>query len=295
MKQAVLLLAHGTPDSAEQVPAYLQHVTSGRQLLAEVVVEIQHRYALVGHSPLTEITRAQADTLQRKIKVPVHVGMRNWHPFIADTIAKMRADDITHALVICLAPQNSRTSVGMYKKAVQAAAHDKLQCAFVESWHAQPELIEAFAAKLRAVRTRQQPVIFTAHSVPTRTIDEGDPYDQQARETAQLVAKRAGLSQKDWRFAFQSQGQSGGPWIGPTVEATIDALASEGNNEVVVQPIGFLCDHVEVLYDIDIAFKHYARSRGIELTRTESLNDSPQLTEALAAIVHAHLPQPTTA
>lgn len=299
MRQAVLLLAHGTPDSAEQVPEYLKHVTFGRTLPPEVVSEIQHRYALVGHSPLTEITLAQAQALGRQIQVPVYVGMRNWHPFIADTVGKMIGAGVTHALVICLAPQNSRTSVGMYKRAVLAAAQDKLQCTFIESWHAQPELIEAFAERLRAVRKHNEPVIFTAHSVPCRTILTGDlagdPYGQQARETARLVAERDGIPEQEYFFAFQSQGQSGGPWIGPTVEQTIDALAAEGCKQVIVQPVGFLCDHVEVLYDIDIAFRDHARGRSLELSRTESLNDSPKLIAALAAIVHAHLPQPTTA
>jgi protoporphyrin/coproporphyrin ferrochelatase len=295
MKHAVLLLAHGTPESPDQVPEYLKCVTGGRPLPPEVVKEIQHRYALVGRSPLTEITLAQAEALAREITFPVYVGMRNWYPFIADTVAKMLADGVTHALVICLAPQNSRTSVGLYKKAVTAAAADKLKLHFVESWHAHPQLIEAFAEKLLAARHHGEKVIFTAHSVPMRTIEEGDPYDQQARETARLVAEHAGLSDADWVFAFQSQGQSGGAWLGPTVEETIDALAAQGIMRVLVQPIGFLCDHVEVLYDIDVAFREHASQRGVTLTRTESLNVSPKLIAALASLVHANLPQHATA
>jgi ferrochelatase len=211
----------------------------------------------------------------------------------------MLADGIAHALVICLAPQNSRTSVGLYKKAVLAAAGDQLQLTFVESWHAHPKLVEAFAEKLAAARHSSQIVIFTAHSVPCRTIlcgeSAGDPYGQQARETARLVAGDAGLRDDEWVFAFQSQGQSGGPWIGPSVEETIDALVAEGKKNLLVQPIGFLCDHVEVLYDIDRAFIEHAKSRGAALTRTESLNLSPKLIAALASLVHSNIPQHATA
>jgi ferrochelatase len=215
--------------------------------------------------------------------------MRNWHPFIASAVERMLADGITDATVICLAPQNSRTSVGLYRKEALAAAGAKLRLDFVESWHAHPNLIAAFAEKLRAARRSSEKVIFTAHSVPTRTIisedGEGDPYERQARETAALVAKQAGLSESDWVFAFQSQGVSGGPWIGPTVEETIEGLASV--RALLIQPIGFVCDHVEVLYDIDIAFKRFAAERGVTLARTESLNTSPLLIEALAEIIRS--------
>lgn len=306
MKRAVLLLAHGTPESAEQVPAYLQYVTSGRPMPAEVIAEIQHRYAQIGRSPLTDITRDQAAALARMLDTPVYFGMRNWHPFIAPAVEQMLADGITHAIVICLAPQNSRTSVGLYRKAVLTAAAEKLQLDFVEDWHAQPELIAAFVEKLRASRQHHEKVIFTAHSVPCRTIlsggqpglsgeQAGDPYGRQARETATLVAKQAGLAATDWVFAFQSQGVSGGPWIGPTVEETIDALAREGARATLVQPIGFVCDHVEVLYDIDIAFKQFAAARGVTLTRTQSLNTSPRLIAALADIVRSRVREHATA
>ena len=305
MKRAVLLLAHGTPESAQQVPAYLQYVTSGRPMPAEVVAEIQHRYAQIGRSPLTDITRDQAAALARMLDIAVYFGMRNWHPFIAPAVEQMLVDGITDAIVICLAPQNSRTSVGLYRKALVAAAAEKLQLDFVEDWHAQPRLIAAFAEKLRASRQHDEKVIFTAHSVPCRTIlsgqaglsgeQAGDPYGRQARETAALVAEQVGLVEADWVFAFQSQGVSGGPWIGPTVEETIDALAREGVRATLVQPIGFVCDHVEVLYDIDIAFKQFAAARGVTLTRTESLNTSPRLIAALANIVRSRVREHVTA
>jgi len=287
-KKAVLLLAHGTASTVADIPAYLGKVFGGRPVPEPVIAEVTHRYQEIGGSPLTKITLAQGRALEQRISRPVYVGMRNWHPFISDVIAKMISDGMDRVTAICLAPQNSRTSVGLYKNAVLTAAGDNLKVEFIESWHDQPKLITAFADKLRAARAQDGtnvPVIFTAHSVPTRTIEGGDPYEQQARETAALVAKANGLASGEWRFAFQSQGMSGGPWIGPTVEDTITTLQVEGHERVLIQPIGFLCDHVEVLYDIDVAFKQFAADRGVELTRTESLNDSPLLIEALAELV----------
>ncbi len=294
-KFAVLLLAHGSPESAEEMPEYLARVTSGRPLPAEVIDEITRRYSLVGFSPLTCWTLKQAQQLSGLLRIPVYVGMRNWKPFIADTVHTMVADGVEHAIVICLAPQNSRTSVGLYRRAVESLS-PPFTVAVVESWHDHPLLIEAFTEKLRRDWTKacdeaatRLPIIFTAHSVPQRTISEGDPYQAQAHETAELVAKAAGFSASDWSFAFQSQGMSGGPWIGPTVEETILRLKAAGHGGVFLQPIGFLCDHVEVLYDIDIQFRQFAEKNGLRLWRAESLNDSPKLTAALADISRSRM------
>ena len=281
---AVLLLAHGSPDSVDQVPEFLLRVTGGRPLPPETIKEVQHRYGLIGRSPLTTLTLKQAELLAHKLGVRVDVGMRNWHPYIADTVRTMIADGVSRAVVICLAPQNSRTSVGLYRAAL-ARENPPFTIEFVESWHDHPLLIQAFAEKLRAHRPPGIPTIFTAHSVPQRTITEGDSYEQQAKETAALVAKQAALAPHEWAFAFQSQGMSGGPWLGPTVEDTILALKQKGHEAVFIQPVGFLCDHVEVLYDIDISFKQFAEKQCMRLTRAESLNDSPLLTSALADLV----------
>jgi ferrochelatase len=281
---AVLLLAHGSPESVDQIPEFLLRVTGGRPLPPESIQEIQHRYGLIGRSPLTALTLEQAELLAQKIGRRVYVGMRNWHPYISDTVRAMIADGVDHAVVICLAPQNSRTSVGLYRAAL-AAENPPFSIRFLESWHDHPILIKAFADKLRAGRPPNVPTIFTAHSVPQHTVTEGDPYEQQARETAALVAKYAALAPAAWTFAFQSQGMSGGPWLGPTVEDTILALKQRGHKAVFIQPIGFLCDHVEVLYDIDIGFKQFAKKRDMRLTRAESLNNSRLLTKALAALV----------
>jgi ferrochelatase len=313
-KQAVLLLAHGTPETVEQIPEYLRNVVSGRPLPQHVIEEIQHRYGLIGRSPLTEITMEQARLTAEELAVggmdvPVYVGMRNWRPYIPDVVKQMRADGVEAAAVICLAPQNSRTSVGLYRRAAQAEA-GSLRIDFTDAWARHPQLIEAFAERLRPALAKLTadvghpvPVLFTAHSVPTRTVQppaageggpqlwpgEGaDPYAEEARHTAELVAA-AVPEIREWHFAFQSQGASGGPWIGPTVEETIDKLAEAGHKALILQPVGFLCDHVEILYDVDIAFREYARGKGIRLERPESLNASATLAGAIADLARQGL------
>jgi ferrochelatase len=296
-KTAVLLLAHGSPESVDQVPEFLLRVTGGRPLPPPVVDEVKHRYGLIGRSPLTDLTLKQGELLADELGLPVYVGMRNWKPFIADAVGAMTADGVEHVVAICLAPQNSRTSVGLYRSALTGNQATPFSIDFVDSWHDHPLLIKAFAEKLRAgwdracreAESRKVPIIFTAHSVPERTIADGDPYESQAKETASLVARATGLTPEDWTFAFQSQGMSGGAWLGPRVEDTILCLKEQGDRAVFVQPIGFLCDHVEIFYDIDIGFKQFAQKEGMRLWRAESLNDSPLLTAALAALTRSRL------
>ncbi len=293
----------------------LRNVVSGRPLPQHVIDEIQHRYGLIGRSPLTELTMEQArltaaDLAASGDEVPVYVGMRNWRPYIPDVVKQMRADGVEEAAVICLAPQNSRTSVGLYRRAAQAEA-GSLRIDFTDAWPRHPSLIEAFAERLRPALTKLTaeaghavPVLFTAHSVPTRTVQapapgeggpkfwpgEGaDPYAEEARHTAEALVAAAVGGIAEWHFAFQSQGASGGPWIGPTVEETIDKLAEAGHKALLLQPIGFLCDHVEILYDVDIAFKAYAREKGIRLERPESLNGSTTLAGAIADLARQGL------
>jgi len=293
-KAAVLLLAHGSPDCIEDIPEFLRRVSSGRAVPDSVIEEVKHRYSLVGRSPLTELTLKQAELLSRELGLRAYVGMRNWRPFIADVVSRMAADDVERAVVICLAPQNSQTSVGLYRNALGSGLPFRFE--FIESWHDHPLLIKAFAEKLRIGRERvsrkcgrQLQVIFTAHSVPQRTIAEGDPYEQQSRETASLVAREVELPPDEWRFAFQSQGMSGGAWLGPSVEDTILELEKTGRGGVLVQPIGFLSDHVEVLYDIDIGFRQFAEKEGMQLWRAESLNYSLLLIAALADLARKRL------
>jgi len=294
--KAVLLLAHGSPESASDadIREFLSNVTGGRTLPDGVVKEIRHRYEQIGRSPLTRITTQQAKALERELGMRVYVGMRNWRPYIRDTVQQMVTDGVEFATAVCLAPQNSRTSVGLYKQALEANGPPPFAVNFVKSWHDNAGLIAAFAEKLKAAWKAacdqsgvQVPIIFTAHSVPTRTIAEGDPYENQARDTARLVAVEASLPDSAWCCAFQSQGVAGGPWLGPTVEETLLALRNQGATAALIQPIGFVCDHVEVLYDIDIAFKKFADQNGMKLWRTESLNDSPAFIQALASLVRS--------
>jgi ferrochelatase len=296
-KAAVLLLAHGSPDSPDQIPEFMKSITGGRPVPEAVIEEVRHRYTLIGKSPLTELTRKQVEGLQKLLTVPVYLGMRNWKPFIADTVKEMMANGVEHVLAICLAPQNSSTSTGLYRKALMAEMKQEIAVEFIESWHDHPGLIYAFAERLQPAWQRASealgrpaPIIFTAHSVPTRTIQAGDPYEQQAIETARLVGEQiSGLTSDLRQFAFQSQGMSGGPWLGPTVESAILEFKKQGHKGVVIAPIGFVCDHVEVLYDIDIAFRQFATDEGMKLWRPESLNDSSTLIAALASLAASRL------
>jgi ferrochelatase len=330
---AVLLLAHGTPNVLGDMTEYLAKVTGGRALPPEIVTELQHRYAEIGlrdipgeePPPLTRWTLAQAERLREALAaagtpLAVYAAMRNWHPYISDVVSEMRADGIERVITICLAPQNSRTSIGLYRGALFSAA-EGLKIDFVDAWADEPLLIEAFAQRLVetypgacAAAGSALPILFTAHSVPCRTImtgeasvagarpgsrpqDTPDPYSVEAKRTAELVFDSAirqlsgiGCSTPPgWFFAFQSQGAAGGPWIGPTVEQTLTAIRDQGCRGVVFQPIGFLCDHVEILYDIDIAFARFADELGLSLYRAESLNDSPLLTAALCRIAASRL------
>jgi protoporphyrin/coproporphyrin ferrochelatase len=291
-KSAILLLAHGSPDSPADIPEFMKHITGGRPVPDTVIKEITHRYSLIGKSPLTEITVRQAEALQSKMGLPVYVGMRNWKPFISDAVQQITASGIEKVVAICLAPQNSSTSVGLYSKALAEERKPGLSVQFVESWHDQPLLIQAFAERLEPVWRQASaemgsalPVIFTAHSVPMRTIHAGDPYEKQVKETAQLVAQNiAGLTPELRHFAFQSQGMTGGPWLGPTVETVMLEQKRRGHKGVVIAPIGFVCDHVEVLYDIDINFRQFANEQQLKLWRPESLNTSPTFIAALAKL-----------
>lgn len=324
---AVLLLAHGTPDTLGEMDAYLKLVTGGRGVPPQVVQELQHRYAEIGlrEEPteggphLTRWTMKQAVLLQARLLQRVYVGMRNWKPFIADTVATMKRDGVRSVTAICLAPQNSRTSVGLYKRALTDAAGPDIEIDFVAGWATHPQLIAAFAEKMRdalqAARAQRPDAkiaaLFTAHAVPCRTIQASakpvehhgmvlatvpDTYAIECKQTADLVAQslRNLLAEADTYFSFQSQGVSGGPWIGPAVEETLPALRDAGYMHVVVQPIGFVCDHVEILYDIDIAFQKLAAELNLTLSRAESLNDSPLLIAALEDLVRHGAQEPTS-
>jgi ferrochelatase len=292
MKRAVLLLAHGAPERLDEIDQYLLNVRGGRPLPPHVVEEIRSRYAAIGGgSPLLPLTRRQAHALQAALGLPVYAGMRNWPPYIRDTIAQMAADGVTCAVGICMTPQNSEMSVGFYMRRAKEAlqdTHASIDIAWVESFHLHPKLIAAFAERLRsALHGASLPVLFTAHSLPENILASGDPYDTEVRATAAAVALELDIS--NWDFAYQSQGLTDEKWLGPTVESRLDASAAAGVKELVIHPIGFVCDHVEILYDVDILFRNYAAQRGITIRRPESLNDSPLFIEALADLAKERL------
>jgi ferrochelatase len=290
VNQAVLLLAHGAPERIEDVEAYLNCVRGGRPTPPEIVQEVRHRYAEIGGaSPLLARTRAQADALKARLAangcpVPVYFGMRNWHPFIKETMARMAADGVERIVAICFAPQYSKASVGFYFRRTQEAKQElgfKAEIVWTKSFHNAPLLIEAFYERLAPLLPVER-VLFTAHSLPERVLDRADPYDAEARATAAAVAARAGLEK--WDFAYQSQGFTDEKWLGPTVESVLDGYKDAGIRNVVLAPIGFVCDHVEILYDVDVLFRNYAHERGIRLQRPESLNDSPAFIATLAEV-----------
>jgi ferrochelatase len=286
MKEAVLLLAHGAPECVEDIGEYLQYVRGGRPTAPHIVEEVRRRYAEIGgSSPMLRCTREQAEALAKLLApVPVYFGMRNWRPFIKETMARIQADGIERIVALCLAPQYSKMSVGFYFRRVQEAKQElgvEAEIVWTKTFHQHPLLIEAFCEKLCPVLDGSK-VLFTAHSLPEKILENADPYATEARATAAAVAARANL--QDWDFAFQSQGFTPEPWLGPTVESRIDAYAAEGLRKVILAPIGFVSDHVEILYDVDILFRNYARERGIELVRPESLNDAAEFVETLAAV-----------
>ena len=277
MSDAVLLLAHGAPVKVEDVESYLSFVRMGRPGNPQIVEEVKHRYGRIGGaSPLLRWTQEQADALQRLLGIPVYFAMRNWHPFIQDVVPKIQANRVA---AICLAPQFSEMSVGLYmKRTVEAAP--ALNLVWAKSYHDEPLLIEAFAERLRPLLPGH--VLFTAHSLPEKILEAGDPYADECRATAAAVAERVGLH--SYHFAFQSQGMTSDRWLGPTVESFLDQYAEEGIRHVIIDPIGFVCDHVEILYDIDVQFREYAEARGILVRRPESLNGSETFTRALAEV-----------
>jgi protoporphyrin/coproporphyrin ferrochelatase len=293
-QSAVLLMAYGTPETPEQVEPYFTHIRGGRSPSAEAVQDLQRRYAAVGGAtPLLEITRQVARSLETRVGQPVYVGMKHWHPFIGETIPRIAADGIRRVTAIVLAPHYSRMSIGGYRKAVDEAnakLTDPLEIRFVESWHLQPSFIELIAQRIRHSLEEFAPnvrdrvlVVFSAHSLPVRIREWNDPYESQLTASCAAVAECAGLSR--WEFAWQSAGGSTEPWLGPDLLEVLETVRANGVEHVLSVPIGFLSDHLEVLYDIDLEAQEKARELGIELRRTPMPNADPALIETLAELV----------
>ncbi len=288
---AVLLMALGGPDSLEAVEPYLLDLRGGRPTSPELVEEIRERYAATGgSSPVLAITRELGRRLEAIRPVSVFVGLRHWQPRIADAWAEIVAARPERVVAICMAPQYSAMTVGKYweklDEAVAAAGGGDIPVHRVRSWATHPGLVDAFAQAVvdgRGDWPEETAVLFTAHSLPERVVAEGDPYTDEVAATVAAVTARLGLPVT--RFAFQSQGRSPEPWLGPEVETVLAELSAGGHRHVVLAPVGFLSDHVEITYDIDIEFKAAAEKLGMELRRTPMLNAGDALAGALAALV----------
>ncbi len=290
----VLLVAYGAPGSLEEVKPFLEDIRSGRPTPPELVAELTERYrAIGGGSPLLERTEAQAARLAHVLGdgIPVYVGMRHWHPYIGETLDAVRKDGVRRLVAVAMAPHFSKMSIGAYQKKV-AEASQGIEVAFVKQWYDHPRFLDAVAAKVAETLARfpgaaraKPHIIFTAHSLPEKILQYGDPYPMQLRQSAEGVMERIG--DYSYSVAFQSAGETEDAWLGPDAGEVIERLAAEGQREIVLCPIGFVADHLEVLYDVDIEYQALARRLGVRLERTPSLNDSPQLIDALADLVRS--------
>jgi ferrochelatase len=284
---AVLLMAHGTPDSLDDLPEYLRLTRGGRPASPELIEEMRHNYSAIGgRSPLTAITAAQAAALGCRLGagVPVAFGMRNWRPFIRDAMANLAVAGAGRVIGIPMAPQFSALSVQKYIDAATAVLPPGMRFEAVRSFHDHPRLIEAFAARVReAAPQPDEQVVFTAHSLPARVVESGDVYPAEVAATAMGVAARAGITR--YEIAYQSAGRTPEPWLGPDLAELVAARAREGTRRMLVVPIGFVCDHTEILYDIDIQAAGVARDAGVTLRRTESLNTTAAFIDTLEALV----------
>jgi ferrochelatase len=291
MNVAVILMAYGSPATADDVPAYLADIREGRPVSQEAIDELTERYRRIGgRSPLDEITEAQRAALERELGVPVFVGMKHWRPRIAEAVEAALAGGADTLVGLVLAPHYSRLSIAGYRERAEQALQGRAELVFVESWHDHGPFLDVLAERVRGFESH---VVFTAHSLPERILQDGDPYCDQLLETSRLVAERAGLA--DWSFAFQSASTTGEPWLGPDILEELDTLAANGVQRVLVCPVGFVSDHLEILWDLDIEARERAAELGLELERIESLNDDPQFVRALAGIVGKALSIPSQA
>lgn len=291
-KTAILLLAFGGPSRPEEVEAFCRSMRGGQEPPPEMVTRVAARYAAIGGSPLRRITNEQAAALSAHTGLPVYVGMKHNSPSTAETVRQMADDGVERVVAIPLAPHYSRISIGGYRKGFEdalAALGRPLDAHFVEHWHDNPLLIDCIAEQVRDTWKQGAPVVFTAHSLPERIRGWDDPYERQVTETARLVAERVGID--DWRVAFQSAGKNGEPWIGPDLIEVLASLRNDGAAAALVCPVGFVADHMEILYDIDIECQAWARENGFALSRTASRNTHPTFVAALADVAQR---QPAT-
>lgn len=294
----ILLMAYGTPRSLDEVEAYYTHIRRGNKPSQALLDELIGRYkAIGGVSPLNEITDEQARRLEQALNAKgsqykVYIGMKHAEPFIADVVRRMADDGIAEAVGVVLAPHYSTMSVGVYTKEAQEAAKAVgLEMKCVSSWYMQDAFLDALEARLRDAlerfsedERRQLKVVFSAHSLPERILALGDPYPKQLLETSQALAERVQI--RDWQFAWQSAGRTAEPWLGPDLLLVMDELAETGYHAMLSCPVGFVADHLEVLYDLDIEARQHASQKGIHFERTASLNADQRMIDALVAAIH---------
>ncbi len=291
MTPAVVLMAYGSPDRLEDVPAYYADIRGGRPIRPELLADLVERYRRLGiedSNPLNEITEATRTALEQELGLPVFTGMRHWQPRIAEAVERALEAGADTIVGLVLAPHYSGMSIGKYRAQLVDAVGDRADLRFVDRWGAEPGFVELLGRRIVAQSDDlSSHVVFTAHSLPERILAEGDPYRDQLLETARLVAERAGLER--WSFAFQSATPTGEPWLGPDILDELESLAGRGVQEVLVAPIGFVSDHLEILWDLDVEAHEKAASLGLTFHRIPSLNDDPALIEALADLVRQAL------
>jgi protoporphyrin/coproporphyrin ferrochelatase len=281
VKPAVVLMAYGSPSELSDIRPYLEDIRGGRPVSDEAVEELTERYRRIGgRSPLDVVTEAQRAALERELELPVFVGMKHWRPRVAEAADRAVAAGADVVVGLVLAPHYSTLSVEGYRERLEEALGGRAELRFVESWHAHEPYIAVLAERVRGTDAH---VVFTAHSLPARILDEGDPYRDQLLETAQLVAKRAGLDA--WSFAFQSASPTGEPWLGPDILEELDSLKARGVERVLACPVGFVSDHFEILWDLDVEARERAAQLGLEFDRVRSLNDDPAFVRGLAGLV----------
>jgi ferrochelatase len=279
MRTAVVLMAYGSPTRLEDIPAYLQDIRGGRPVSSTLVDELVERYRRIGGSPLNEITERQRAALERELGVPVRVGMKHWQPRIADAVEQVLAGGAERIVALVLAPHYSKLSIGGYRSRLEEVLADRVELVFIDSWCEHEPFIDVVGERLRGTNAH---VVFTAHSLPERVL-QGDPYEEQVRESGRLIAERAGL--ESWSVAFQSESETGGRWLGPDILGELATLKERGVDHVLIAPVGFVSDHLEILWDLDVEAQEQATRLGIALERMPSLNDDPDFIAALAALV----------
>ena len=286
-REAVVLMAYGSPERLEDVPAYYADIRGGRPIAPEHLDDLVARYRSLGvetHNPLNAITERTRSALERELGTPVFTGMKHWHPRIADAAERALAGGADTIVGLVLAPHYSRLSIAGYREQLERAIDARADLRFVDSWHDFPPFVELLAERVRATHRH---VVFTAHSLPARVLQEGDPYQEQLYETARLVAEEAGIS--EWSFSYQSASPTGEPWLGPDILDHLDDLHAQGVTAVLVCPVGFVSDHLEIRWDIDVEAQERARELGMDLERIEMPNADPAFVTALALLVEMEL------